>query len=171
MIAEVRAHVVDHGRDLRVAERYGGAAEPQGMFLAERRHVAPSHQQRQRHVLARCQGRILCKSRIMSRPHRASAIGHVTSLAYVFVDLPAVHRRQRHRIECDRGERNPSAKYGCRDGRPLSPAHAAAPACARWFGRPMASSAEVTAPSCHAGRYEACSPASTMRPSNAHKLL
>src|SRR5258708_1700211 len=81
MFAKMPADVMDSRRNLRLAEHCRRTAESDGMSGAKGRHVASSHQNRQRHVLARDQCRVLGERGIMTRADRATCILHVATPA------------------------------------------------------------------------------------------
>ena len=103
----------------------------------------------------------------MAGADRAAGIGHVATPADMFVNLLAVGRIERRRVQntggtgerrCFDEHRARQYQAHCKGAAQQSRvlclfAHAAVPAAnARWCNRPIASSAEVTAPSCQAGK-------------------
>lgn len=103
VIAEMRAHVVDHRRYLRFAEYHRRSGKSDGMFCPKRRHVAPSPQNRESHVLARGQGGVFRESRKSSSASCAAGISHVATLANMLKDVPPVGAAERRSVENTHG--------------------------------------------------------------------
>src|ERR1700733_6511279 len=66
---------------------------------AKRRHVAPTHQDRQRHVMPRCQGAVVRERGKMSCADCPLATRHMAPLADLLEDLPAIGRTEGRRVE------------------------------------------------------------------------
>ena len=99
MVAKMRADVIDYRRNLRLAEHRRRTPESDGMSGAKGWHVASSHQNRQRHVLARCQCRVLGERRIMTRADRTGCILHVATPTNMLVYLLAIRCIDRRRVQ------------------------------------------------------------------------
>src|ERR1700689_1179824 len=167
LVLEMAAHIIDHVRDLGVGQvRRSRRLLIRG--LPKRRHAVSAVEHRKRHEFPRDELFVRREFRISPSPDRSLGTGHMAPLAYVIVYLLAVQRTDCS-SRCKRRAVRRRARRG-RDEQQDEDSHAFAPcATARWCSRPMASSAEVTAPSCQPPIYEACSPASAMRPSILHK--
>ncbi len=179
-VPEVRAHVVDHVGHLRIAQAHHEHLVARGLGHAEGRHAVLAAEHRDRRIFPRDQCRIAREFRVVSGAGRALGVRHVAALADMTVDLGSAEFAElfpgdetgvvRARGSC--GQAKPDDRQRRRGaGRSHAVAvHACSPwATASRCRRPIASSAEVTAPSCQPPMNEACSPASAMRPSIVHR--
>ena len=104
--------------------------------------------------------------RIAARHMAGGAYIPVQGFAIAFHEASSTRKRPVARLRAQ----NWSASDKRRDG-PKKYRPAFHPAITRRCSREIASNAESTAPSCHALTYEACSPASSTRPSMAQRFL